>query len=481
MSRERFYDSEWQGKMRLRYDFTNCLSTAIGKEHGLKYERLQEFFARGEQLIKRFVKEKEAGTLGFAGLPFDHDLREDIQHYILKNRKRFRYIIVLGIGGSALGTTAVRDALISNYASLHSQALTTVPPQIIVIDNVDPDFVNYYLDYLDLSACLINVISKSGSTAETLAEFLVFRSALIEKVGREDHAKHIIVTTSEGKGYLYQLAVEEGYQLFSVPENVGGRFSVLSAVGLFPLAVGGVDILQLQAGAEFMADKIMKAPASENPAFIAALIQYLLDKEKNKSIQVLFPYCNCLYSFGLWWRQLWAESLGKRYSTSGAEVFSGQTPALSLGATDQHSQIQLYNEGPNNKAVTFLEVEKFSKERLIPSDMKRDPAIEYLQGKTLNQLIAAEKKATELALTQAQRPNSTVLIPEINPFTVGQLIFLFEAITCFAGWLYEINPFDQPGVEAGKKATYALMGREGYEKKGEELRQQLSKTKRYII
>jgi glucose-6-phosphate isomerase len=481
MSREPFYDEKWQGKMGLRYDFTNCISAAVGEEHGLKYERLQEFFSQGEELIKRLVKEKEAGTLGFANLPYDHDLREDIQRYILKSRRRFKYIIVLGIGGSALGTTAVRDALIPNYSGLRSRMLTTAPPQVIVIDNVDPDFVSYYLDYLDLSACLINVISKSGSTAETLTEFLVFRSALIEKVGRENHGQHIIVTTSEGKGYLYNIAQEEHYQLFYVPENVGGRFSVLSAVGLLPLAVGGVDILQLQAGAEFMANIIMKSLAAENPAFIAALIQYLLGKEKNKSIQVIFPYCNCLYSFGLWWRQLWAESLGKKNSISGAEVFSGQTPALSLGVTDQHSQIQLYNEGPNNKAVTFLEVEKFSQERLISSDMKKDSAIEYLQGKSLNQLIAAEKKATELALTQAQRPNSTVLIPEINPFTIGQLIFLFEAITCFAGWLYEINPFDQPGVEAGKKATYALMGRKGYEKQGEELRQQLSKIKRYLI
>ncbi len=481
MSRERFYDDEWREKMRLRYDFTNCLSTAVGNEHGLKYERLQEFFPKGEELINRFIKEKEEGTLGFAALRYDHDLREEVQRYILKNRKRFKCIIVLGIGGSALGTTAVRDALIPNYSGLRSRMLTTAPPQIIVIDNVDPDFVSYYLDYLDLSTCLLNVISKSGSTAETLAEFLVFRSALIEKVGKENHAQHIVITTSQGKGYLYSIAQEEHYQLFYVPENVGGRFSVLSAVGLFPLTVGGVDILQLQAGAEFMADKIMKTPARENPAFIAALIQYLLDREKNKSIQVLFPYCNCLYSFGLWWRQLWAESLGKKYNVTGEEVFSGQTPDLSLGATDQHSQVQLYNEGPNNRAITFLEVEKFKKEQLIPSDMKKDSAIEYLQGKSLNQLIAAEKKATELALTQSQRPNSTVLIPEINPFTIGQLIFLFEAITCFAGWLYDINPFDQPGVEAGKKATYALMGREGYEEQGEQLRQELSKTKRFIL
>lgn len=481
MSREPYYDTEWQKRMSLRYDFTNCLSTSVGEEHGLKYERLQEFFPKGEELLHRYRDEIKRGMLGFVRLPYDHDLRERIQQYILKKRGRFNYIIVLGIGGSALGTTAVRNALLPNYDGLRSKMLTTTPPQIIVIDNVDPNYVGYFLDYIDLSKALINVISKSGGTAETLAEFLVFCSALIDAVGKEAHAEHIIATTSQGKGYLYQLAKEEDYQLFYIPDDVGGRFSVLTAVGLLPLALGGVDIQQLQAGASYMANMVRDSTADRNLAFISALIQYLLDKEKSKSIQVLFPYCNCLYSFGQWWRQLWAESLGKKYSALGDVVSSGQTPALSLGATDQHSQIQLYNEGPNDKSITFLEVERFTREQKIESDLKENSNIEYLRDKSLNQLISVEKKATELALTRAGKPNSSLIIPEINPFTIGQLLFLFEAMTCFAGWLYEINPFDQPGVEAGKKATYALMGREGYEKQGEELKIELGKMERFII
>jgi glucose-6-phosphate isomerase len=276
-------------------------------------------------------------------------------------------------------------------------------------------------------------------------------------------SQQIVVTTSAEKGDLWKIAQKNHFEVFAIPDAVGGRFSVLSAVGLLPSAFSGVNITELILGASSIAPLCEDTAPAKNPAYLSALVQYLLLTTRNKPIQVFFPYSSLLRSLGLWYAQLWAESLGKKRDRNGADVFAGQTPVVAVGTVDQHSQVQLYNEGPNDKSITFLEVEKYGSDVTIPRDYVSFPSTAYLGGRSLDKLIRAEKQATEYALVKHSRPNATFVMPELNARTLGQLFYLFEYQTAVAGELMNINAFDQPGVEDGKEATYALMGRPGYE------------------
>jgi glucose-6-phosphate isomerase len=244
---------------------------------------------------------------------------------------------------------------------------------------------------------------------------------------------------------------------------VGGRFSVFTPVGLFPAAVVGIDIQALLEGARAMAARCATAELEKNPAYLNAVIHYIFDTRKGKPISVLMPYADCLLSVADWYRQLYAESLGKREAKDGREVFSGPTPIRALGVTDQHSQLQLYMAGPFDKVITFIRVEEPRRDVEIPRAFSYETPLDYLSGHTLKQLTGFEQRATAHALMENNRPTITLRVPEISAHTVGQLLYFFELQVAFAGYLYNINPFDQPGVERGKVLTYGLMGRKGYE------------------
>ncbi|MCD6405855.1 MAG: glucose-6-phosphate isomerase, partial [Planctomycetes bacterium] len=320
--------------------------------------------------------------------------------------------------------------------------------------------------------------TKSGSTAETMTQFLIFYDRLKKALG--DSARdHIVATTDPHKGDLRKMAEEFGWRTVPIPSNVGGRFSVLTAVGLFPAAMLGVEIRQLLSGAAFMDRRCEAKSIEENPALAFAALQYIL-YQKKAPISVLMPYSSALYDIADWYRQLWAESLGKKTDLAGTVVNTGPTPVKALGATDQHSQVQLYVEGPYDKSVTFIEVQKQACTVEIPAALGKYDSCGYLGGHTVNELLAAEKRGTEVALVAAGRPNGTVLVPEVSEFTVGQLLYFFEMATAISGALYGINAFDQPGVEAGKVAAYALMGREGYGGKMAEIEEKLKKSRRIV-
>jgi glucose-6-phosphate isomerase len=318
---------------------------------------------------------------------------------------------------------------------------------------VDPETAAAVFDMVDPKKTVVNIITKSGGTAETIANYL----ALLERLGPAE----TVITTTRGKGDMAALARAKDYPVFPIPENVGGRFSVLSPVGLLPSALCGIDIRALRAGADYMKSFCLEEDFDQNPALISAAVQYLLDTQKGKTIQVIFPYADGLSALGDWFCQLWAESLGKKYDRDGEIVYVGQTPVRAIGTIDQHSQIQLYNHGPNNKSVTFLEPLRYRTSIKLSDALSGYAAAAFLSGKTMNALIQAEKQGTEQALTASKRPNSTIKIPEINAFTLGQLFFLFEFQTAVAGELYNVNAFDQPGVEDGKKITARLMGKKG--------------------
>ncbi len=465
-------------KNRIQLNFNNMMKTRFGS-FGISDKDIEKLSKKIKIAINNLNQKREDGKLGFMYLPYDTKTKEDIKKVSDMAKERFENILVLGIGGSALGTIALQRALKHQFYSLLPKEKRKTP-KLFVIDNVDPEVASGIFDVIDLKKTMVNVITKSGETAETVAFMKIVWDKLIKQVGKNKLKDHIVITTDKNKGTLRKIANENGFISFAVPENVGGRFSVLSPVGLFPLACIDVDIDELLKGAEYMDSIVSNPDIWKNPAFMRAVLHYIADKKFGAKITVMMPYSNALKDIADWFAQLWAESLGKKYSNDGKIVHEGLTPVKALGATDQHSQVQLYNEGPFDKVITFIRVEKFRKDEIMPDNFKEEETFSYLSGYSIGELLNIEQKATEIALTKNKRMNMTIVLPEISEFTLGQLIYMLEVETAFLGELYNINAFDQPGVEAGKIATYALMGRKKYKERIKDF--ELGKeTKRYII
>ena len=295
--------------------------------------------------------------------------------------------------------------------------------------------------------------------------------------------KHIIATTDKEKGNLIKLAKKEGFRLFYIPGSVGGRFSELSPVGLLAAAVCNIDIKAMLEGAAAMDRHCADADLWKNPALLEAAIQYILMQERGINVHVMMPYADSLKLMADWFCQLWAESLGKNVTRAGKPANVGQTPVKSLGVTDQHSQLQLYTEGPYDKVVTLLKVEKFRTVTPIPHGCEEFADVAFLGGKNHNQLIEAERLGTEYALLKAKRMSQTITLPEVNAHTIGQLIYFFELVTAYVGELLDIDAFNQPGVEESKIASYAVLANqaEKYQKKQQEMASAPTLNEKYIL
>ncbi len=453
--------------MNISFDFTNMMSDAIGEEHGIKRSEIESLQDKVKLIDKDLKSKRKDGTLPFFDLPYQ-DI-SSISKAAEEIKAEFDNFVLIGIGGSSLGPKALHKALNPPYYNELPKEKRKGCPKIYFLENVDPDSINSLFETIDIKKTVFNVITKSGSTSETMANFLLVRERLVKAVGKEKSKRQIIATTDSKKGSLRRLVETEGYSSFEVPEKVGGRFSVFTPVGLLPAAVIGIDIKQLLEGAGYM-DKLCKSDnVWQNPAYLNAALQYIAATNKDKRIAVLMSYADALDEIGDWFCQLWAESLGKKMTIDEKIINAGQTPVRAIGTNDQHSQIQLYMEGPYDKTITFIRVEKFRNELLMPRVSIDGDSFSYLGGRTMNELIHAEQTATELALTKNSRPNSRITLSEVSPYTIGALLYMFEVQTAFAGGLYNINPFDQPGVEEGKVLTYAMMGRRGYEEKKKEI------------
>jgi glucose-6-phosphate isomerase len=445
----------------LTLDISGAMADAVGSKHGIEEADLELYVKRYGDITHEIVKERRSGGLAFLDLPYDSEMAGKVAEVAANIRDRFENLVVLGIGGSALGCIALHSAL------RHPQYNLREKPRMFFLDNIDPERTAGLLETLDPAKTCVNVITKSGSTAETMANMLVFLGWLKDALG-DGWTKHIVATTDPKKGDLRKLAEKHNLVSLEVPPGVGGRFSVFSPVGLLSAAVSGISIEKVLEGAQLVDLALSKRQAENDPAFVYALMKFLLDTEKGKTMSVLMPYSHALRDIADWYRQLWAESLGKKNDIEGNEVHTGQTPIKALGTTDQHSQVQLYTEGPNNKLFTFLKVSGFRESVRIPDLFSDLGSCGYLAGSSVEKLIDAEAIGTLAALRGAKRPCFVLEAAEINEQTVGALLHFFEMVTAYSGRLYNINAIDQPGVEAGKVAAYALMGREGYaEKRGE--------------
>lgn len=457
----------------LNYKYADC--NVVGEDNGL---HIQQKFAEYKDRIAQIIsdlnnnKDKRGQGLQWMNLGYSEETVWYVKEYAALVENRFENILVLGIGGSALGGLAVTEALLKPYWNFLTEEQRNNFPRIFFLDNIDPDTMLGLLDILDLKKTLVNVITKSGSTAEIMAQFMIIKDKLEQELG-DDYRKNIVATTDKNIGVLRQIAEQEGYKTFVVPDDVGGRFSVFSAVGLLPFALVGIDIDEVVRGVKDMDLALKNTDINENIAAQNALIHYLLDTEKGKNISVMMPYSTRLKYIADWYSQLWAESLGKEKDLNGQTVNVGPTPVKALGATDQHSQIQLYNEGPNDKIINFIRVVEFDNKLEIPKIFEYT-GIGYLGGKSVNDLLNAEADSTRVSLSDYNRPTVTITIPKINAYYIAQLLYMFEVQTAIAGALYNINAFDQPGVEQAKNYTYALMGRVGYEESAHILHEKMA-------
>lgn len=403
-------------------------------------------FASYEKKLGKALADFTVRGQGFHTVIDDKSTVRQIEAYANSVAGKFSDIVVLGIGGSALGAICLRDALTHLYGKRDKKT-----PVLHVVDNIDPTMIRELTEVLPLKKTLFIVISKSGTTPETMAPYLYFR-ALLEKA-KCSIKKHMVFVTDAERGVLREIAWEEGITTFDIPGNVGGRFSVLTTVGLLPAALIGINIKALLKGARIMRDVFLSHDFTTNTPFQFAALQHALDTKKGKSITVMMPYAQKLKSFADWYRQLLAESIGKKVNRKGKLVEVGITPVAALGTTDQHSQTQLYNEGPHDKLLVFIHADSLGKP--LPIFTKKDlkAGISYLRGVSFNTLMEVEYEATREAYTKHSRPNVTISIDEVNETALGELFLFFEGATAFLGELYGVDAFDQPGVELSKVLT----------------------------
>jgi len=457
----------------LTLDYANCLADRVGS-HGLDPALLERGSEASDAVAahtRRLAGSRGKGWERWRELPFE-PMRSAhlsaVNALVERTRGRFDTVVVLGIGGSALGNIALQ-------AALNPPTYNLLPPdrragpRLFVIDNVDPAYVGAHLDLCaaapgGLARTLFNVVSKSGETAETAAQFMIVRDLLKKALG-SGYADNVVAVTDPAKGTMRQICEREGFATLPVPDGVGGRFSVLSPVGLFSAAIAGIDVDALLRGAADMDAACSVDNVLRNPAAMLATLLVELGTTKGKTNHVLMPYSNALYLLADWYRQLWAESLGKQKDLQGNVVYAGFTPIKALGTTDQHSQVQLYREGPNDKVLGLVAVAETpaAHEVHIPAGLGVE-ALRYLEGKPMSALLNAERRATEYAFVESARPNYTITFPRLDAYHVGQFINLWQIATAYAGLLLNIDAYDQPAVELGKQATFGLMGRPGYEK-----------------
>lgn len=410
---------------------------------------------------------KSSEMLDWIKLPDMTEKDQIILEEIAKKSKKMKNFVVLGIGGSALGIKFLKDTFVD---SVNVKSKT----KVTVCDNIDADKFISMLEKLNLRNTMFNVITKSGTTSETLSQMLIVIDRYKKK--RIDYKSHFIITTTEGNA-LWNWATTEGLPLLSIPKGVGGRFSVLSSVGLLPAKVMGIDVRELMKGARKARTNSFKRDDS-NIAYTTAHINYTYFK-KGLTNLVTMPYSDRLSLLPDFFAQLWAESLGKKFNRKNETVYTGQTAIKTIGVTDQHSQLQMYSEGPKDKLIMFLRVDSGIKDETIETQL---PFTSHLTGTSLRTLMDYEYNATAYSLTSLDRPNYTLMLDTINEYTIGELIFTLEMMTAYMGEMLDVDAYNQPGVELSKLYTKAMLGVKIEEQeKAKEIKAYMKEKKKFTL
>ncbi|TCS79449.1 glucose-6-phosphate isomerase [Muricomes intestini] len=443
--------------------FDYSKASSFIQEHEMEY--MSELAAQAKD---RLVAKTGAGNdfLGWIDLPVDYDKEEfgRIKKAAEQIRSDSEVLLVIGIGGSYLGARAAIDFLGHSFANVVSKKIRKSPEIYYVGNSISSTYIKDLIDVVGDRDFSINMISKSGTTTEPAIAFRVFKEILERKYGKEGAAKRIYATTDKEKGALKNLATEEGYEAFVVPDDVGGRFSVLTAVGLLPIAVSGADITKLMEGAQAARKEALGNNFAQNGALQYAAVRNILLR-KGKTVEVLANYEPSLHYVSEWWKQLCGESEGKDQR--------GIFPASVDLTTDLHSMGQFIQDGNRILFETVLNVETSKEEIIINEEPVDLDGLNYLTGKTVDFINKSAMNGTILAHTDGNVPNLMVTVPEQTEFYLGQLFYFFEFAIGVSGYLLGVNPFNQPGVESYKKNMFALLGKPGYEKEREELLKRL--------
>lgn len=423
----------------MQINFSNLSKISqTSPSNGLEVQKIQNNRTKFDILWQEILDRNQ----GFLDLPKNQQQVIDIKAFIQDLPIKYEHIVLLGIGGSSLGPQTIVDALGKN-----SQ------PKIYFMDNIDPDFVFETLTSLDLAKTLVLVQTKSGTTPETLAQYFLFKEQLID--AELELKNHFVFVTDPEKSYLLEEAKSHKIFTFIIPPNVGGRFSVLSPVGLLVAQLAGISADNILEGAQHFLERTQNL---ENYlAFDLATTIFELEKTGKKNL-VIMPYSSKLKTFSAWCVQLIAESLGKEIDLQNNLVNRGITPIGAVGATDQHSSLQLFKEGPDDKLLVFIEIEEFSNKIQIPS-VWENTSFDYFANHTFNDLISSELKATSTSLTESNKPNLTITIPKLDGFNLGKLFMLFELAVAFLGQMWQVDTYNQPGVERSKVLTREFLAK----------------------
>ena len=446
----------------VKFDYTNA-KQFVSEEEIVMMKRTIE------DAKKVILEGNGAGNdfLGWVNLPVDYDKEEfaRIQKAAEKIQSDSEVLVVIGIGGSYLGARAAIEALGHSFFNVVDKSIRKAPEIYFAGNNISSTYIQHLIDVIGDRDFSVNVISKSGTTTEPAIAFRVFKKLLVEKYGKEEAAKRIYATTDKAKGALKNLATEEGYETFVVPDDVGGRFSVLTAVGLLPIAVSGADITKLMEGAASMREHCLNAPFEENDSLLYAAVRNILNR-RGKSIEILCNYEPALHYVSEWWKQLYGESEGK----DGKGLF----PASVDLTTDLHSMGQFIQDGSQNHFETVIAVEKSKCEIILEEEPVDLDGMNYLAGKTVDFVNQSAMNGTVLAHVDGGVPNLKVTMPQIDEYSLGQLFYMFEFACGVSGYTLGVNPFNQPGVESYKKNMFALLGKPGFEEEREKLLARLS-------
>jgi glucose-6-phosphate isomerase len=448
---------------KLTFDYSNALSF-VG-QHEL--DQMESSVHAAHKLLHEGTG---AGSdfLGWVDLPsnFDQEEYARIKAAAERIRSNSDALVVIGIGGSYLGARAALEMLTHTFYNQLSKEKRQGPEIYFVGHHISSTYTAHLLELLEGKDVSVNVISKSGTTTEPAIAFRIFREYLEKKYGKEEARKRIYATTDRVKGALKQLADEEGYETFVIPDDVGGRYSVLTAVGLLPIAVGGINLDDMMAGARDASEAYRNPSLAENPSYQYAAVRNALYR-KGKTIELLVNYEPSLQYFSEWWKQLFGESEGKD--------LKGIYPASVNFTTDLHSMGQYIQEGRRDLFETVVTVDRPAKELTIQEEAGNLDGLNYLAGQTMDFVNKKAFQGTLLAHTDGGVPNLIVQVPEISPYAFGQLVYFFEKACGISGYLMGVNPFDQPGVEAYKKNMFALLGKPGFEAERDALLKRLEK------
>lgn len=446
---------------KVTFDYSKAASFI--KEH--EVESMKKLALDAKELL---VSRKGAGNdfLGWIDLPVDYDKEEfdRIKKAAAKIQSDSEVLLVIGIGGSYLGARAAIEFLRHSFYNTVSKEIRKTPEIYFVGNSISSTYIKHLMDVIGDRDFSINMISKSGTTTEPAIAFRVFKEMMEKKYGKEEAAKRIYATTDKARGSLKNLAAEEGYESFVVPDDVGGRFSVLTAVGLLPIAVSGADIDKLMEGAAQGRKMALEAPFEENDAVKYAALRNILLR-KGKAIEILANYEPSVHYVSEWWKQLYGESEGKDQK--------GIFPASVDLTTDLHSMGQFIQDGSRNMFETVINIETSREEIILQEEPVDLDGLNYLAGKSVDFVNKSAMNGTILAHTDGQVPNFMVTVPEVNEFYLGELFYFFEFACGVSGYLLGVNPFNQPGVESYKKNMFALLGKPGYEAQREELLKRL--------